>query len=71
MRTAVQNPDRQRIPSGPPVNANKAEIKESVDPRSLDFFYVDPGTNGSSTSALVIKEMKTNIFTIAFTGVPK
>ena len=42
--------DRRR---GPPVSANKEEIYESVDPRSLGYFVnVDIGTKSLSTPDL-------------------
>ena len=47
MRIAVQNPDHQRVPSGPPVSANNAKIK------SLEiFFNVGQGIKSLSTPGL-------------------
>ena len=53
-RTAVQNPDRQRVPSGSPVRVNKAEKRAgSVDPVSLwKFVNVDTRTKSLSTPDL-------------------
>ena len=45
MRTAVQNLDHQRVPSGPRSQSVLTKRKSgSVDPGSLEIFNVDPGT---------------------------
>ena len=56
--TAVQNSDRQKVPSGPPMTAVSVQSGEAgstgvsgIAPGVWKFFNVDPGTKSLSTPA--------------------